>query len=316
MREWSDLKAAEELIDEGIELAAAWSRFLAMSCHMVLSRVREAQGDLEGASDILDQCQQLAEEWDLSDMDDVMVGAYRARVWLAQGRFDTVADWAHDRDLSSGRAAAELESAQQDISLNYMRQVEYAALARMHVATGKAERALEVLGPLSRATERQGRGSLLMEALALQALAFQSKGDVDQALRVLERALSIGEPEGYVRTFVDEGEAMAELLRQAASRGMAPQYVNKLLAAFEVAEHGPLEEIAPPADAQPLMEPLSARELEVLRLLNTSLSSTEMADELVVSVNTVRTHIRSIYGKLAVHSRYEAAARAKELDLI
>jgi LuxR family maltose regulon positive regulatory protein len=139
---------------------------------------------------------------------------------------------------------------------------------------------------------------------------------VDQALRVLGRALSVGEPEGYVRTFVDEGEAMAELLRQAESRGIAAEYVNKLLGAFEVAEHGRLEESATRSEAQPLTEPLSARELEVLRLLNTSLSSTEMADELVVSVNTVRTHIRSIYGKLAVHSRYEAVARAKELDLI
>jgi LuxR family maltose regulon positive regulatory protein len=316
MREWNDLIAAEELIEEGLELAAAWSRFLVISCHMVLSRVREAQGDLRSASDLLDQCQQLAAEWDLSEMDDVMVGAYQARVWLAQGRFDTVADWAEERDLNSARAAVELAKSQEDISLMYMRQVEYAALARMYVVTGEAERALEVLGPLVRANEQRGWGSLLTESLALQALAFRSKGDVDQALRVLEHALSIGEPEGYIRSFVDEGEAMAELLRAAALRGTAPEYVNKLLAAFEVAEHGPLEEIATASDAQSLMEPLSTRELEVLRLLNTSLSSTEMADELVVSVNTVRTHIRSIYSKLGVHSRYEAVARARELDLI
>jgi LuxR family maltose regulon positive regulatory protein len=119
-----------------------------------------------------------------------------------------------------------------------------------------------------------------------------------------------------VRTFVDEGEPMADLLREAASRGIAPEYVSRLLGVFEVTEHGALEEIGTARDVQPLAEPLSERELEVLRLLNTSLSSAEMADELVVSVNTVRTHIRSIYSKLGVHSRYEAVDRARELKLI
>jgi LuxR family maltose regulon positive regulatory protein len=123
--------------------------------------------------------------------------------------------------------------------------------------------------------------------------------------------LSLAEPEGYVRIFVDEGEPMAELLRHAASRGIAPTYVAKLLAAFEV------EGLAvSPSNLQPLIEPLSERELEVLRLLTTHLSSTEIADELVISVNTVRSHIKSIYSKLNVHSRMDAVQRAKELELL
>jgi len=315
-REWNDLAAAEELSHEGLELAAEWSRFLAIACYLVLSRVRQEQGDLEGAAGLLDRCQQLAVEYDLTDMDDIIVDASLVRVWLAQGDLESAARWVERGDFESAAVAAELEEHLHGDSLHYLRQVEYVALGRIYIAQGHHDQALEVLEPLSRATERQGWGLLLMETLALQALALRSKGDSEQALSVLERALALGEPEGYVRTFVDEGEPMADLLREAASRGIAPDYVSRLLGVFEVAEHGALEEAGTAREVQPLAEPLSERELEVLRLLNTSLSSAEMADELVVSVNTVRTHIRSIYSKLGVHSRYEAVDRARELKLI
>jgi LuxR family maltose regulon positive regulatory protein len=315
-REWNDLEAAEELSREGLEMAEQWSRFLAISCYLVLSRVRQGRGDLEAAADLLDRCQRLAVEYDLTEMDDIIVDASLVRVWLAQGDLEAAARWVERRKFDSAAVAAELEGRQSGDSLEYVRQLEYVALGRFYVAQGYLDQALEVLKPLSRATERQGWGLLLMETLALQALAFQEQGDLEQALTVLDRALTLGEPEGYVRTFVDEGEPMADLLREAASRGIAPEYVSRLLGVFEVTEHGALEEIGTAREVQPLAEPLSERELEVLRLLNTSLSSAEMADELVVSVNTVRTHIRSIYSKLGVHSRYEAVDRARELKLI
>jgi LuxR family maltose regulon positive regulatory protein len=316
LREWNDLDGAEALLEEGIQLAHQLSEFLAMACYLVLFRVRQARGDLEGAAELLDESQRMAAEWDLSEMDDIVVGASQTRIWLARGEFEKVRQWMKAGDLSGAAAAAELDKPEETRSLDYMRQVEYTALGRAYLVQGQTDQALQVLEPLSRATERQGWGLLLIEALVLQALALRAQGETGQALEVLERALSFGEPEGFVRTFVDEGEPMAELLREAAARGMAPEYVNKLLAAFEVAEHGPLEDIVTPSRAQPIPETLSDRELEVLRLLNTSLSSTEIADELVVSVNTVRTHIRNIYGKLGVHSRYEAVARARELNLI
>ncbi len=315
-REWNDLEAAEKLVEEGLDLASSWSRFLALACYLVLSRVRQAQGDLAGASDLLGRCQQLAAEWDVSEMDDVIVGAYQVRVWLARGQVGEAARWARKRGLDSSVVVGELEKRQDRASLDYLRQIEYMALARVYLAQEEADRALEVLNPLVQATERRGWGPLLLEALVLQALTFRSAGDVERALAVLRRALSLGEPEGYVRTFVDEGEPMAQLLHQAASRGIAPEYVSRLLTVFEVEEHGRLERAGTPSVDVPLGEPLSEREMQVLRLLNTSLSSTEIADELVVSVNTARSHIRSIYSKLGVHSRYEAVARARELKLI
>jgi LuxR family maltose regulon positive regulatory protein len=153
--------------------------------------------------------------------------------------------------------------------------------------------------------------------LVLQALTIQAQGKDDQALAALERALTLAEPEGYVRTFIDEGPQMGRLLRRAVVQGILVDYAGKLLAALEKEA---TKAAAPPAISggavPPLLEPLSPRETEVLRLLTTHLSHAEMAEELVVSVNTVRSHVKSIYGKLDVHSRMEAIERARELDLL
>jgi LuxR family maltose regulon positive regulatory protein len=177
------------------------------------------------------------------------------------------------------------------------------------------------LARLLEATEAAKAMGRTIETLVLQAVAFQAQGEGEQSLNTLERALSLAEPEGYVRTFIEEGALMAALLRIALARGLAPAYVTRLLAAFgtEEQEDAVTEERPPPTLApsvSPLLEPLSERELEVLRLLKTSLSSTGIAQELFISVSTVRSHIKNIYGKLDVHSRYEAVARAEQLNLL
>ena len=141
-------------------------------------------------------------------------------------------------------------------------------------------------------------------------MAFQAQGDTVQALGALEQALTLAEPEGYVRTFIDEGEPMAKLLRRALSEGIAPSYVSRLLAAFgETAE--PRSTVA-----QPLVEPLSERELEVLRLIAAGLSNAEIAEELFIAVSTVKSHINHIYGKLGATNRIQAVAQAQELGLL
>jgi len=167
-----------------------------------------------------------------------------------------------------------------------------------------------LLERLLQAAEAGGRVGWTIATLVLRALALQARGDVGQAMTSLARALALAEPEGYVRVFVDEGPAMAELLRHAASRGIAPEYASRLLAAFDAPECGT------PRAAQPLIEPLSERELEILRLLTTHLSSTEIAKELVIAPSTVRSHVKSIYGKLNAHSRKDAVQRARELGLL
>jgi LuxR family maltose regulon positive regulatory protein len=143
----------------------------------------------------------------------------------------------------------------------------------------------------------------------LQALGHQARGDTVAALAPLERALTLAEPEDYVRTFTDEGPPMSALLSSAAQRGIATAYVRRLLASSS--------ETSPrPAAAAGMVEPLSDREQDVLRLLATDLGGPDIARELVLSLNTVRTHTKNIYTKLGVNNRRAAVRRATDLGLL
>jgi LuxR family maltose regulon positive regulatory protein len=173
-----------------------------------------------------------------------------------------------------------------------------------------------VLEPLVARMEHRGRYDLALEGLVLEAMAHQAEGDIEAALRTLERAIHIAERGGYIQIFVDEGEPMAGLLRLAATRGIAPQYVSKLLTAFSITHPETTREAATRPHPQPLIDPLSERELEVLQLLATGISNPEMAEHLYVAVSTVRSHLKSIYSKLNVHSRWDAVHRAEELGLL
>jgi LuxR family maltose regulon positive regulatory protein len=157
----------------------------------------------------------------------------------------------------------------------------------------------------------------LVELLALQAAAHREQGDTERALAVLERTLQLAEPEGYVRVFVEAGEPMARLLYEAASRGLAANYVGRLLAAFPPVPKAPAVDlsVAPPYREE-LVEPLSPRELEVLGLLAQGLSNRQIAERLVISLSTVKGHTSNIYTKLAVGSRTQAVARARALGLL
>ena len=170
--------------------------------------------------------------------------------------------------------------------------------------------------------EEQGRIDLMIHIQMLRALALQAKHDVDEALTALEHALSLAEPGGYVRVFVDEGEPMAKLLYQAAARGVAPEHAGRLLAAFEFETKDGGQRTEPPPSSSvvrpssSLIEPLSARELEVLRLIAEGLSNSEIAQRLFIAPSTVKVHTRNIYGKLGVKSRTQAVARAMALSIL
>jgi len=185
--------------------------------------------------------------------------------------------------------------------------------------------ALILLDKLLDVVERAGAGQQIIESLVLQALALQHRGHKEQAQAVLSRALNLAEPEGFVRTFLDEGPSIGELLREAARRGTAGEYAARLLTALEEAmqqrgigtrDPTPVPRACGEPLPAPLFEPLSDREQEVLRLLDTHLSTPEIAQELVISWHTVRTHIKHIYGKLGAHSRADAVQRARQLGLI
>ena len=149
----------------------------------------------------------------------------------------------------------------------------------------------------------------MIEILVVQALARRAGNDVPRAIESLERAVGLAEPQGYVRVFADEGPAMAGLLKVAAEQPRASAYLRRLLAATA-------KPAAPAPTGQPLMEPLSERELDVLRLLESELSGPDIARELTLSIATVRTHTRNIYAKLGVNNRRAAVRRAAELGLL
>jgi LuxR family maltose regulon positive regulatory protein len=268
---------------------------------VAMARVREAEGDLDGALALLDEALRVY----TGDFSPNVrpVPASRARVLAAQGRVDEAFAWVREQGLSA------------DDDLSYLREFEHVTLARVLLAQSRGQRprapvddAAQLLQRLLQAAEAGGRTGSVIEILVLQALAQHASGDVPGALAALERALTLAEPEGYVRVFVAEGPPMASLLRVATNEGIAPSYVRRLLAAVGRSEGTPVR--------QRLIEPLSERELEVLRLLGSDLDGPDIARELTVSLNTMRTHTRNIYAKLGVNNRRAAVRRAAELDLL
>jgi LuxR family maltose regulon positive regulatory protein len=246
----------------------------------------------------------LARESELPNWAQFQLAAWQARVWLAQGRLDAVSHWARERGLDTTD------------DLTYSHEMEYLVLARILVSQGDPDEAIRLLERLLEAAEAGGRTSRVIEILILQAMAYPERGDPDEALVKLEQALILAEPGGFVRTFVDEGPPMARLLRQAAARGIAPVCARRLLAAFRVAA---VRQPAPPEAEAPqteLIEPLTERELEVLQLVAEGLTNRQIASRLFLSLNTVKAHTRSIYGKLNVHSRTHAVARSRALGLL
>jgi LuxR family maltose regulon positive regulatory protein len=187
-------------------------------------------------------------------------------------------------------------------------------LIRFQVAQGQADQALRWTPKLLKFYQSAPSIEGQIQTLIQTSIALQAQGDKTQALDALERALLLAEPEGYVRTFVEAGAPLDGLLRQALAKGIAPAYVRKLLDAGSgsISRKPAAAQQAPP----PLLDPLTERELHVLRLLPTHLPSTEIAEQLYVSKNTVRSHIGHIYDKLGVHSREDAVQRAHELGLI
>jgi LuxR family maltose regulon positive regulatory protein len=301
-RERNELDLARQLLTRSEELGA--HNGLPQNPYrlrVAMARLRQVEGDLEEAMQLLDEAEQV---YDGDFSPNVRpVPAARARLWIVRGMIDEAFAWAREHGLTV------------EDELSYLREFEHVTLTRALLARARADppsdEATALLERLLTAAETGRRTGSVIEILTLQALAARARGDLPAALVALERALALAEPEGYVRMFVDEGSPMSVLLQEAADRGIATSYVGRLLTAFGAAENG-----MPQRRGQGLVDPLSQRELDVLRLLGTDLGGPQIAGELVVSLNTVRTHTKNIYAKLGVNNRREAVRRAEELDLM
>jgi LuxR family maltose regulon positive regulatory protein len=295
--EQNDLSAAEQRVSRSLkQLGQSGTTDSFGIGHALLARIKQARGDDDGAQEAIQRALQIAQSFDIARIS-TLIEAHQARIWLAQGQLELAARWARDYEQLG--------------AVEYLHEFEDLALARVLLAQDKSVDALALLDRLLSPAKAAGRMGTVIEISALRALALQALNDTENALETLKHTLQLAEPEGYARVFLDEGEPMAQLLRQAARRGITTSYVGQLLAAL-----GAEAEDRPAIDMSLLIEPLSNREIQVLELIADGLSNPEIAQRLFISLPTVKSHTRNIYGKLSVHNRKDAVARARELNIL
>jgi len=302
--EWNQLDVAARYARHCIEICQLWGNagLQAEAC-LMLSRVERAQGNLERAQNALRLAEELIGECRLSTRQTTWLKSTLARMWLVQGNPERPADFL----LKSGLP---VECIEDDIEIPYLRETEYLLLARLFLFRDQTDHALAISRQLLQKPEAGGRMGMVIDVLVLRALAFEAKKDHSQALATLERALSLAQPEGYRRVFLDEGKPMAKLLALSKSQRIEAGYAAELLSQMQI--HPGKKQPIP----QALIEPLSLRELEVLKLIEAGNSNQEIAGSLFISIPTVKRHISNIYAKLGVKSRTQALALSKELDLL
>lgn len=316
LREWNDLDGADRHLRQGVEVvteANVVGSHAAALGYTASARLRHAQGHHQDAMAALDELVALARRREFAAPVLAYAGAARAHLWLMQGNLAAAAYWADTCGLSP------------DGPIDLLREPEYVILARVLIAK-KNRATVGLLDRLLAGAEARGRMGNAIELLVLRALALQALGQPVAALASLERALALGEPEGYVRVFVDEGPPMAVLLRRARLRGIAPEYAARLLSVFgaQAAVPNEVHPVPPgflgtgrvqPGESTHSLEPLTAREREVLRLIVAGASNEQIARTLVVSSGTVKTHVYHIFSKLGIRSRTQAIAKAREFRL-
>jgi LuxR family maltose regulon positive regulatory protein len=278
--EWNDLDAAQQHAEQSVPLARQVEnndRFVV--CEVFLARLKLAQGDAAGAAAVLAKAAQSVRHHNfVHRMPEVT--AAEVLTLLHQGNLAAAAHLAEEQELPIIQA-------------------------RVHLAKGDTTAALGVLERLRRQVEAKGWEDERLKVMVVQALALHAHGEKDEAAQLLGDALALAEPGGFIRIFVDEGTPMAQLLSAAAAQGVMPDYIGKLLAVFEAEKRKYLPH------PQPLIEPLSQRELEVLKLIAQGLSNREISERLFLALITVKGHNQRIFGKLQVQRRTEAVARAR-----
>ena len=299
-------------VTEGIALCRrlAYTQPLATGL-ATLAWIRQAHGDLTGALAAIQEAERAAPSHAVTSLLNP-VPAERARLMLAQGDLAAAARWTEERCLAA------------DDEPSYQREWEYLVLARVLLAQGRPAQAVSLLERLHAAAVAQNRTGSIIEIQTLLALALAASGEEAGAADALAGALTLACPQGYVRVFADEGTPMAALLgrlvaaqktEQAAARGVSLAYLARLFRAF--GQEPAMPDSGQDAVAVPgLVEQLTAREVEILVLLSAGMPNPRIAQELVVTLDTVEKHVSHLLGKLGAANRTEAVTRARQLGLI
>lgn len=308
-REQNQLKKAELTLKKGFELTKRGRTATSYRGYISLAKVKLAQDqEVEAYHNF-----QVAKSLAFFEFDRLYAAVAEAQGHISQGDFQAAAKWWEDR----GRHIDLKPQKNDDNSIEkHIRKYEMLLVARIMLAKNQLREATKCLETLLEEMQQQERLDMVIEIQILKTLVLQKGGKLVEALAALGIALSYARPGGYMRIFLDERQPMASLLGEASARGVEPEYTAQLLAAFseDRLRGKDISEDLPPVAV--LADPLSERELQVLRMLASPLSSTEIAGELYISVNTARFHIKNIYGKLGVHSRVDAVERARDLGLL
>jgi LuxR family maltose regulon positive regulatory protein len=308
LAEMDDLEKAAEVAQNGIKIAAQ-SKNLSLIGYSYIYHMRVffSQGDFIGAQDIFDQVTSLDQEFTIPAWLVNMMSNWQTRIALQNRETGAASRWLAGRSLDTSKIPE---------TVDYLQLFNYILLARILTAQDKIEEAVNLLEHLEVLAKKAERNTSVIEILILQSLAHQSGGDISKSMIPLRRALSIAEPLGFIRIFVDEGKEMEQMLHNALSREIAPQYVSLLLRAFSGAEKSPTKSPLKSIPESGLVEPLSDREIEVLKLIAEGLTNQEIANRLYLSLNTVKVHTRNIYAKLGVNNRTQASIQARALGIL
>jgi LuxR family transcriptional regulator, maltose regulon positive regulatory protein len=294
---WNKLDVAEQFAEQGLKLAQQYDqitdRIIMSKLHLVL--IKLGRGDIPGAAQLVSQAEQISRQKNFTSRQP-NIAYFQTWIYLQQGRLDMAVQLTRDNEIPLMRARTLIEQ-------------------------NEASAALEILGQLRQKMAAKGLEGRLLEVLVVQSVALFVNGDQEQAVELLRNVLARAEPAGWIRLFLDEGTPMVKLLSVVAAQGLSSDYVNELLVAFEAEKKHEWQAIVVPGSRRPhagssLVEPLSQRELDVLKLIARGLSNREISARLYLALDTVKGHNRRIFEKLQVQRRTEAVARARELGLL
>ncbi len=294
--EWNQLDQAEIFTHQCLEVSQQWGNIEQQAIGIMMSaKLEQANGNSEKAQVLIRTVDQINRDNRLYPWNSIRIEAALDRFWLSQGSLERVSQ----RIKTSGINHAD--------EITYLHEAKYLTLLRWLLACEDYESALDLAERMLQKAKDDHRMGRVVELLVLQSLAYQGKKDINAAVTTLALAVSLAQPEGYQRVFLDEGELVIKLLYLVKSNQDATGYASELLKAF-----GPVSRPAP-VPAQLLIEPLSAREIEILKLIEAGLANQEIASKLFISLATVKRHISNIYAKLDVQTRTQAVSRGKEL---
>jgi LuxR family maltose regulon positive regulatory protein len=306
-----ELDSANQYLIDGIELSKQWSEVSAIESYIVLAQLKQTLGETAEANQLLQTAQKITNKNSFTQSGSLYVASQNAYLRLRQKEYHFSENWANERGLSKYLESEKLE-ASSNFGVDFIRNIELIVYARILVAKLQYNEAFNLIEKLTPILETFGQKNKLIEAMILKALINYKQGNEDLARTEIKEALRLASPGKFIRVFIDEGPEIIHLIQQVEQQGYTSQLIEQILAGAGLQKKTP----AHSENLAVLIEPLSDREIDVLRRLDSDLPVPEIADQLVVTVSTLRTHIRNIYQKLGVHSRFEAVSKAKDLKII